>query len=453
MRYDIRDYSGTTMTNLMQTASRYAASARGRNRPASVNNLAIMNLVDWVAVTLGARQAPAAQKVQRVVAGWGMQGVAPMLLGGTSAPIGAALVNGTMAHCLDFDDLHFPSLAHLSAPTWAAVLALGAQHHAEESLMLDAFLAGFEVSARLGANGVGKAVTDRGWHSTGVHGRISAAIASGVILGLNEQQMAHAIAVAATQTSGLTTSFGTMAKPFHAGKAAADGVLAAELAAAEFEGATQILDDERSLLSALVQDQSVQMSLATLGEDWEIERNALKPYACCGLTHAPIDCGRAIYAQLHGAAVTEVEVTTHELAGKVANQRRPTTGLGGKFSLSYCVALALTGYRATETDFSDTRLAEEGIRVLEDRVRLVADNTLEPSAARMTAKLDDGRSLSADVAVSLGNPENPMNWLHLRDKFSSLVEPALGDRTEALFDTLKGFEAPGAFATAQAAMH
>ena len=151
--------------------------------------------------------------------------------------------------------------------------------------------------------------------------------------------------------------------------------------------------------------------------------------------------------------MTEVEVTTHELAGKVANQRRPTNGLGGKFSLSYCVALALTGYRATETDFSDTRLAEEGIRVLEDRVRLVADNTLEPSAARMTAKLDDGRSLSADVAVSLGNPENPMNWLHLRDKFSSLVEPALGGRTEALFDTLKGFEAPGAFATAQAAMH
>ena len=244
-----------------------------------------------------------------------------------------------------------------------------------------------------------------------------------------------------------------MAKPFHAGKAAADGVLAAELAAVGFEGATHILDDERSLLSALVQDETVEMSLTTLGEHWEIEHNALKPYACCGLTHAPIDCGRDIYQQLGARRPVSVEVTTHALASKVANQRNPQTGLAGKFSLSYCVALALCGFRATEFDFTADRLADAGVRKLEANVSLRTDNSLEPSAARMVATLADGTTLGADIAVSLGNPSNPMNWADVEEKFLSLTTPALDTGAGSLFATLRDFEAPGAFAAARAHMH
>ncbi|NKC16734.1 MAG: MmgE/PrpD family protein [Gammaproteobacteria bacterium] len=364
--------------------------------------------------------------------------------------MGAALVNGTLAHCLDYDDLHFPSLAHLSAPTWAAVLALAPAAGTGERTMIDAFLAGFEIGARLGANGVGKAVTGAGWHATGVHGRLSAAIAAAVLLELDETGIQHAIAVAATQTSGLTTSFGTMAKPFHAGKAAADGVLAAELAASGFEGSPAILDDPRNLTSALVQDGSVTMRLTGLGEHWEIERNALKPYACCGLTHAPIDCARALFPRLGGQAVERVEVDVHPLATQVANQREPHTPLAGKFSLSYCVSLGLHGHRATATDFTGERLADEALRDLERQVQLNAVDDLEPSAARMRVTLSGGGQLSSSVEASLGNPENPMDWNDLEDKFMPLVTPHSGTQAAAqLFAALENFDRAGAFADVQ----
>ncbi|MEM7408152.1 MAG: MmgE/PrpD family protein [Pseudomonadota bacterium] len=430
--------------SLIERAAEYAVRSRGANRPARVTELALMNLTDWFAVTLGAADAPAGRKVAEVVRGWGMHGPAALMTGGQSAPMGAALVNGTLAHCLDYDDLHFPSLAHLSAPTWAAVLAVAGKTQASESRMVDAFLAGFEISARLGDNGVGKAVTDRGWHSTGVHGRLSAAIAAAVLMDLDVTGVAHAMAIAATQTSGLTTSFGTMSKPFHAGKAAADGVLAAELAAAGFEGATQILDAERSLVSALVQDGSVQMRLDGLGEHWEIERNALKPYACCGLTHAPLDCARALAIDIAGREVTRTSVETHPLAGKVANQVNPQTGLAGKFSLAYCVALGLAGFRATEADFSDSRLSDRRVRDIEQTIALHAVDDLEPQAARMQVELADGSQLRHAVEVSLGNPENPMGWDDLKLKFQPLAQTASVREPDALFDALRAFEQPGA---------
>jgi len=443
------------MGGLITAASQFALTCRQANRPAQVTDLAIMNLVDWFAVTIGARAEPAGVKVAQVVREWGMQGRSPLIVGGTSAPMGAALVNGTLAHCLDYDDLHFPSLSHLSAPTWAAVLAVGASVAADECAMIDAFLAGFEVGARLGDNGVGKAVTDRGWHSTGVHGRLSAAIAAATLLGLDQNGIAHAMAIAATQTSGLTSSFGTMAKPFHAGKAAADGVLAAQLAAQGFEGALDILDSERSLARALVQDGSVTMSLDGLGETWEIERNALKPYACCGLTHAPIDCARELFAgfgsgKLEINAIERIVVETHSLASKVANQRTPRTSLAGKFSLSYCVSLGLNGYTASEADFQLDRLSNANIQSLERRVQLDTDDALEPSAARMRVEYTNGTQHSAAISVSLGNPENPMTWEHLQQKFTPLARPTVGEKTDELFATLRDFERPGAFATALA---
>ncbi|MCB1743400.1 MAG: MmgE/PrpD family protein [Gammaproteobacteria bacterium] len=428
---------------LLQRAASFAASSADRPLPTHIADLAAMNLVDWFCVTLGARQAEPALRVAEVVKGWGMQGPSPLLTGGRGSPVAAALVNGTLAHCLDFDDLHFPSLSHLSAPTWAAILAVAPAVGANERRMLEAFVTAFEVSARLGSNGMGKAITDRGWHSTGVHGRLSAAIAAGVLMGLEPGRMQHAIAVAATQTSGLTASFGTMAKPFHAGKAAMDGVLAAELARAGFQGSEMILDDERSLASALVQDGSARMRLDGLGEHYELEHNALKPYACCGLTHASIDCARDLSGRIGNHGISSVSVVATPLASKVANKRAPGTPLEGKFSTSFCVSLALRGHLASESDFSESRLEDPAIRALEARTELLADDTLEPPAARVSVLLDDGQRLDASVEVSLGNPENPMRWPDLARKFEPLVEPQLGERTHSLFQTLREFQKPG----------
>src|SRR3981189_184632 len=218
-----------------QASAAYIAGAPSRVLPSEVADMARLCLADWLGVAIGAAEGPAGRIGREVAAGWRSEGRATVLFGGTAAAPFAALANGTLAHCLDFDDTYVKAITHTSAPVWAATLALGEEIGANEAAMLSAFVAGFETAARIGS-GLGEAVTARGWHGTGVFGRLgAAAAASGLLrvgprlgaaaaaavrLRLDPGQALHALGAAATQTGGLTASFGTMAKPFHAGRAA-----------------------------------------------------------------------------------------------------------------------------------------------------------------------------------------------------------------------------------------
>ena len=224
----------------------YVASTQRRNLPPAVLDAARMCLADWIGVAMGAWQESAGQIVRAVTVGWHSTGRATVLLGGHACAPLAALCNGTLAHCLDFDDTYVKAVTHTSAPVWAATLALGEETGASEAEMLAAFVTGFETASRVGY-GMGETVTARGWHSTGVFGRLGAAAASAALLKLDVERTLHALGAAATQTSGLTASFGTMAKPFHAGKAAMDGVLSAQLAAGGFHAAVDLLEPSGGL--------------------------------------------------------------------------------------------------------------------------------------------------------------------------------------------------------------
>jgi len=136
----------------------------------------------------------------------------------------------------------------------------------------------------------------------------------------------------------------------------------------------------------------------------------------------------------------------HPLARKVAGHRAPRTRLEGKFPVSYCVSLGLDGRRATEADFSPARLEDVGLRRVEQVVTVSAVHDLEPCAARLRVHLAAGGTASSSVAVSLGNPDNPMSWGDLRDKFTPLVEPVLADGSAARFDALRGFDLAGTLA-------
>jgi 2-methylcitrate dehydratase PrpD len=236
-----------------RTIADFIAGIAQRELPPEVLDTARLCLADWVGVALGAVQEPAAHVVHETSRMWQSAGRSTLLLGGSAGAPVAALCNGTLAHCLDFDDTYVKGITHVSAPVWAATLAVGEEIGASERAMLVAFIAGFECAARAGY-GLGELVTARGWHGTGVFGRIGAAAASSVLLGLDANAAVNALGAAATQASGLTASFGTMAKPFHAGKAAMDGVIAAQLAAKGFQAAQNLLDPGAGLDNALVQD-------------------------------------------------------------------------------------------------------------------------------------------------------------------------------------------------------
>ena len=425
-------------------ASAFIAKTSDRKLPEQVLDAARMCLVDWFGVAIAARDEGAANAVRKVVGEWGRAGNAHVLFAGKADPAGAAMVNGTMAHCLDFDDTHVGSLAHLSGPTWAATLAVGSALNSDPAVMLRAFVTGFEVGARIGAQGVGDALNTRTLHSTGVCGCFSAAAAASALYRLDAGRTKYALGAAATQAAGLTGSFGTMSKPFHAGKAAFNGVLSAQLAKAGFASATDLIETDGGLASALIQDGTVSLAPLTFADgDWEVLRNTFKPYASCLLTHSVIDCGRKLHSQIAGRNIRSVVVNVHPMTVRLAGKPDPRTPLEGKFSTAYCTALALSGHAAAATDFTAKRLNDPKLRDLISRVSLKIVPEMEKTAAAMTVTLADGGTFEADTPLALGNPGNPMKWDDMERKFQDLTEPVLGEDAAKVFASLCRFSSPG----------
>ena len=421
-------------TPVADSVVEFLAAARTRSNPAAVVSAARMCLVDWAGVAIGAAAEAPGTIVHDAMH---EPGPALVLSGGTASSSTAALINGTLAHTLDFDDTHVASLTHISGPTWAALLALASKLDDDNADLLNAFICGFEVGGRLGSL-IGPAMLERGVHATAVIGGLAATAAGCVLLGLDEKQTANALGLAATQAGGLTASFGTMAKPFHAGKAAMNAVIAVQLAKAGFTASHEALDDSKGLAGALIQDQT--LTFAPIGDkSWQILQNTFKPYASCLLTHASIDCARKIAASLDNA-VESVTAHVHPLAIQLAGKSEPRTPLEGKFSLAFCIALGLNGYAASATDFSDARLQDTGVLQTAGRVKLTADPSLRETAARVTVAMKDGTERTAETEFALGNPENPMQWPDMKAKFIALTERRLGQRADALFDRLRTVE-------------
>ncbi|MCG8546110.1 MAG: MmgE/PrpD family protein [Alphaproteobacteria bacterium] len=421
-------------------AGKFIAAAKGQNFPAEVVDAARMCLVDTVGVGIGAHAEGAGEAVRRVAAKWATAGQAQLLLGGKAAPAAAALVNATLGHCLDYDDTHLGAVAHLSSPTWNTALAVGGDLGADERDILAAYIVGFETAARLGG-GVGQTLNELGFHSTGVVGCLAAATTASVLMGLDETGIRNALGAAATQVSGLAGSFGTMSKPFHAGKAAMNGILAAELAAEGFVAAQDMLEADGPLIRTLIQDHGTTIRPFDPAGAWELTQNTFKPYASCLMTHPVLDATRKVAESLAGRDIAQVRVAVHPYNIQMAGKTAPTTGLEGKFSIPYCTAVGLNGGMGTAGDFLDAMVQDEAMQSLLRRVEMVPDDAKDVRAAHVVIDFADGGSLESDTPIALGNPENPMSWDDMRVKFDGLVAPVLGDAPCAeLFDVLRGFD-------------
>ena len=427
-----------TVTENARTIASYVSGTPQRQIPENVLDAARMCLADWCAVGLGAFDQPAGVSAMSVAKAWSSTGRAPMFFSGYHAPTAAAFVNGTFAHCLDFDDTHFGCLAHLSGPTWAATLATASHRGLDDETALRAFINGFEVASRLGGNGLGHEITGRGIHSTAVFGRLSAAVAASYAYGLNEQQIMYALGAAATQCIGLVASFGTMSKPLHAGKAALDGVLSAELASAGFESKLDLLEAEgQTLAASLVQDGLKTFPKLSFGDEWQILQDTFKPFAACNLTHATIETGQKLASEINLDNIDKVIVNVHPSVLRLAGKPSPNTPLEGKFSNQYCAALGLSGYDATKRDFDMDRITDPKIRGLMEKVTLTGTDGVSEVSATMTVHFGDGSQVSAETPISIGNPGNPLGWEGMERKFNALVEPVLGDGTETLFKLIR----------------
>lgn len=434
------------MTRSRQIAA-YVQGAREREYPDEVRRAAITALIDYVGVAIGAAEDAAVRPVRRVAESWGARGKARVFLGPLTTPALAALVNGTMAHAFDYDDAHQMGAGHVSCPCWSAALAVAGHLGRDEQETLAAFITGFEIMARLGGggpSGVGRNLHRRGFHPTSVYGRIGAAAVAAVLMRLDGPKTERALGAAATTAGGLIGSFGTHAKPFHGGKAAMDGILAAELAAEGFEAATRLLETEKGLIDAFIQDRAVEVPPLDFDARWEILRNGFKPYASCRATHASVQAARALAPRLAGKTITRVHARVHPNVMIVAGNLDPRTPLECKFSVPFCIALGLRGYRLVATDFGEAVLKDESVTRLLPLIELEVVQDQPQYEAHLVVEIEGGGSVRADTDIVLGHARNPMGDADFRDKFRGLVEPRLGAaRAAELHAALNEFENPG----------
>lgn len=431
--------------------ARYVATGRGRSYSKAVLHEARRALVDTLGLMLVAAHDEPVEPVRRTVARWRAQGDARIVLGGTTTPALAALINATAVHAMDFDDVHYLGAGHLSGPCWSAALAMGQAHGASEQDILSAFLTGFEVMARLGGGGVpgvGRSLQRRGFHPTSVVGRMGAAATASVIHALDEERALHALSHAGTTAGGLLASFGTHGKPFHSGKAAMDGILAADMAADGYIGAKIMFEEHGGWLDAFIQDHQVEIPpVDDFESNHEILRNGYKVLASCRGTHAATQAAQELAGQIAGRTIRHVKVFVHPGALVTAGKRAPETCLDAKFSVSFCVAMGLLGYRLAFSDFTSTLMRRGDLAELEQRVELVVVQGQSPASSQVEVELDDGSLLRARTEIMAGHPDNPVDDQVLSDKFLGLAAPVIGDApANELLQAAWNFGAPGTLA-------
>ncbi len=406
--------------------------------PSWVLDEAKRTLVNLLAISVSASVHPSSRALTEWVRAEGATPRATVIGGALrTSPSRAAQANGFLAHLQDYDDTHFPTILHPSAPVWPAVLALAEESGASGREALLAFALGAETACRI-AMSVHPWHYDAGWHITGTVGVLGAAAGAGRILGLNADQMSVALGFAGTQSGGLREVFGTDGKPMHAAFAARNGVEAALFAQAGLTSSTDIIGGRRGFWAVLSpRGHSTEVLLAERGDDWELRRNGLKPYANGVVSHPIQDAVIALRNQ-HGLTpdrVAAIEVRVCPLVVELMNRAEPRTGLEGKFSFQHCAAAALVDGAGHDAQFTDAKVLDPTIAAVRRLVTAVVDQAIPEHEAFVTIRLTDGQSVSAHIAHASGSPENPLSDATLDAKFRAIVEPVLGaSRSEQVLD-------------------
>lgn len=408
-------------------------------------------ILDSIGVMLAGSVEPPARIAQRIAEAEGGAPLATVL--GTRIRTGgvwAALANGIAGHALDFDDTNFALLGHPSVPILAAALAAGEMAQRDGRDLAHAFLLGFEVETTL-AEVMNPAHYAHGWHATSTLGTLGATAASAKLLELDPAETRHALAIAASQASGLKENFGTMTKPFHAGHAAESGVLAALLAREGFTGSEVAIEGRQGYLKVFgSQQEDPAPALERLGAPWKILTTgvAVKPYPSCACTHSLIAALlelRRVHA-LRPEAVQEVTVGVNRLVPDMLIHHNPKTGLEGKFSAEYCAALALVDGRVGIESFQDARLADPALQSMMRLAKMVVDPTIPGDLehhvwCRVTVRLRDGRTLEVPPREVPGHPSAPLSREALLAKFRDCAARVLPpDRVESVAEMLEGLD-------------
>ncbi len=390
-----------------------------------------LSVLDWMAVGRAGASEPVSITLRDLVLDEGGTGQAH-LFGGGHAPLrGAALVNGTVSHALDYDDTHFAHIGHPSVAVLPAALALCEWDDRILVDFLESALVGMELSIRMGL-WLGRDHYQAGFHQTATSGAFGAAVAAGRVLGFDVEQMRKVLGLTSTRAAGLKAQFGTMGKPYNAGLAASAGVEAALLVAKGFEPSLDALEGPFGFGATHKGQSDVGAALGGLGEEWLFDTVSHKFHACCHGLHAALEA--ALELDIAEPEVAEIKIRTHPRWMSVCNQMSPTTGLGAKFSYRTVIAMQALGYdTALPASYSEKTCSDPRLLSLRDRVTVEADETLSETQAHLTLLRRDGISKEAshDLLALLPLAEREDR---VRGKAAKLIG---GDEADAIWSMLR----------------
>ncbi|WP_167577862.1 MmgE/PrpD family protein [Ammoniphilus sp. YIM 78166] len=396
------------------------------------NERAIEHILDTLGSALAGNIDPVASILLNYTADVEERGSYTILGNSTSTTLlNAAFVNGVLCHALDYDDSSWRLIGHPSAVVLPAVLAAAEKMDVSGPELLRAYLIGTEVSCKIGVAAEPE-LYQSGWHATSVIGVIGATAGVGYLLGLNIDQMTHALGIAASSASGLRQNFGSMTKPFHAGIAARNGANAAFLAKHGFTSNKEALDGRIGFFTTFSNKKAFMDE--RLGEHFDILLPGffIKPYPSCAATHTAIDNMLSLL-RAHAFQANQVE-SIYAGCGPVGPvmlvHNRPKTGAEGKFSMPFVLAAAIVDGEVGLDTFTEEKIHHPVIQDLMNKVEFRIDEQFESSSMEeapslIKVRMKDGRVLEKKRELAKGSPEYPLSREELIGKYRNCASRVL----------------------------
>ena len=385
--------------------------------------------MDWLAVTIGGMDDPLVAKLIAVEETLGGNPQATIIGHNMKKSVSqAALINGASSHVLDYDDTLVSFFGHPSVTLFPSLLSLSEWKGKSGHAFLTAYLIGLQVGGTIGRC-AGLDHYMAGWHATSTLGHLASAAGCAKLLNLDKKQTTYALGISATQASGLKRVFGTMCKPFHAGRSSQAGLVSALLAQKNFTSAEDILEGPQGFFEAL-KGKVEEEVLALLGLGWDVEQISQKYHASCHATHSPLEAALAIVQDnnLTPYDIKAIRVRSSKLAMDAAGKMEPSTGLEGKFSIPYCVANALLRAETGTQSFTDEKVNDPEIKSMMKKITVVLDS--EKTALESSVEIDttDGKSYNGFSDILQQIPPLEIKQDRVHKKFFDLCGTVLSEK-------------------------
>lgn len=407
----------------------FVAGIQFSDIPEAARELGKRAMLDCLGVALAGSKDPTSEILVDLLEEMGGQPQASVWGKGfrTSSPL-AALANGTFGHALDYDDTNLSMRGHPSVPVLPAVLAVGEEKRASGQEVLGAYLIGLEVETKLGKV-LSANLFKCGWHATGVLGVLGAAAAVSRLLKMDSEKIRHALGIASSASAGLRQNFGTMTKPYHAGQSAKNGMLAAKLAERGFTAAVNIIESHPGFVDAFAGQGNYDLNQipARLGQPFDVVSPGLgiKQFPSCARTHPAIDAMLEIVLkeEIRPEEVESISCGGSYTTPQMLIHSRPQTGLEGKFSMQFCLAIALLERKVALSQFTDKKVqspkVQEMIRKVNFYVRPDLQNFENAGnhSATVTVVMRDGKKYEKQVDEAKGTPGNPLPPNFVEEKY------------------------------------